>query len=304
VELRDAGVGAVVLPSLFQEQLEFEAFKFGCVSPPLPAGASMPGWFSDVDTYNSGAERYLNLVERAAAADLGIPVIASINGGSSTTLIRYARQLDEAGADAIELNLYQPVTGNRRPAAEIEDGYVDLVGAVRNAIDVPLAVKIGPWFTALAHVARRLVVAGADGLVLFNRFYQPDIDVDTLEIVPGITLSSSDDLRLPLSWIALLSGSLPASLAASSGVHTAADAVKVLLAGGDVAMMTSALLEHGVARVREVVDGVSAWLTSHDYLSVDQIRGLLSVAPAPDGDVAEHERFDYVHTLTSYPTPS
>src|SRR5947199_3090563 len=179
-------------------------------------GTTTPRWFPHLDTYNRGTALYLNLIERLGKADLGIPVIASINGSSSTSLIPYARQLDEAGADAIELNLYHLATGIRRPAAEIEDEYVDLVSAVRTAIDVPLAVKIGPWFTALAHTARRLAVAGAGGLVLFNRFYQPDIDLDGVAFVPRLDMSTADELRLPLSWIAILAEQVPASFAAST----------------------------------------------------------------------------------------
>ena len=298
-QLRDAGIGAVVLPSLFEEQLDHDTFTFACVAPPLPEGVST-GWFAGLDTYNMGSEHYLNLVERAVAADLGIPIIASINGGSSAALIRYARQLDEAGASAIELNLYHLFTGIRRPPAEVEDEYVELVSEVRNAIDIPLAVKIGPWFTALGHTARRLVVAGAGGLVLFNRFYHPDVDIDSMTFVPRVTLSSSDELLLPLSWIAILSQQIPASFAASSGVHDAADVIKVLLAGGRVAMMTSALLEHGPAHVAQVLNDIRAWLADHGLDSVDEIAGRLSMARGHEAENDEHERAEYLKTLTSY----
>lgn len=298
--LRDAGIGAAVLPSLFEEQLEHDVFANGCTAPPLPMGMSTPSWFSELDTYNTGADHYLNLVERLVAADLGIPIIASINGSTSTTLIRFARQLDEAGADAVEVNLYRLATGIRRPAGEIEDEYIDLVAAIRNAIDIPLAVKIGPWFTALAHTARRLAVAGADGLVLFDRFYQADIDVDELAFVPRLDLSSSDDLLLPLSWITILNRQVPASLAASSGVHTADDVIKVMLAGGRAAMMTSALLQHGPDHVAGVLSGVRHWLDDHGYGSLAEIQGLLSLVSVARTDVDERERTEYLRTLTSY----
>ena len=285
--LGDAGIGAVVLPSLFEEQLEHDL-------------TAAPLWFADLDRYNSGPEHYLNLVEQAAGADLGIPVIASLNGSSSATLIRYARQLDEAGADAIELNLYHVPSGFRRPASEIEDEYVDLVAAVRTAIDLPLAVKIGPWFTALAHVGRRLAVAGAGGLVLFNRFFQPDIDVDAISVVPHLSLSTPEDLLLPLSWIRTLFNEVPASLAASSGVHTSADVIKVLLAGGQVAMMASALLDRGVPVVGDVITGVRDWLALHGFESVSEIVGRLSAPAVSEAESGDEQRAAYLHTITSY----
>ena len=299
--LRDAGIGAVVLPSLFEEQLDHDAFTYACTAPPLPIGATTPGWFSDLDTYNTGSDRYLTLVERLVAADFGVPIIPSLNGFSSTALIRYARQLEEAGAAALELNLYHLATGIRRPAEEIENDYVDLVSAVRTAIDIPLAVKIGPWFTALGHTARRVAVAGAGGLVLFSRFSHPDIDLDRVAVAPRIALSTSAELGLPLAWITILAQQVPASLAASTGVHSAADVIKVMLAGGRVAMMASALLEHGPGYIAEVLTDVQAWLREHGYESIAEIQGLLSAADGPAFEIDERERTGYLRTLTSYP---
>jgi dihydroorotate dehydrogenase (fumarate) len=206
--------------------------------------------------------------------------------------------MQDAGADALELNLYSVATDPRVGAAELEARYLELVGAVRAAVAVPLAVKLSPFFTALANMAVRIVEAGADGLVLFNRFYQPDLDLDTLDVVPRLVLSSSEELRLPLRWIAILRGQVGGSLAATTGVHTGLDAAKVLLAGADVAMMTSALLRHGPGHVRTVERELLAILTERDYDSVGQLRGSMSRSAMPDP--AGFERGNYMRTLMSW----
>ena len=298
-ELEAAGAGAVVLPSLFEEQLVHESLAVDHLLS-TAAGAEADGFFPALDDYNTGPDHYLDLLERAKEA-VDIPVIASLNGVSSGGLIHYARLLQTAGADALELNLYFVAADPDHSGEAIEQQYLDLVAGVRTALDIPLAVKIGPAFTALAHTARRLVEAGADGLVLFNRFYQPDIDLETLEVVPRLVLSDSDELRLPLRWIAILHQRIGAYLAATTGVHTFEDVIKVLLAGGDVAMMASALLKYGPDHVASVERDLRAWMQSHDYASVDQLRGSLAQRSVPDPE--EYERANYMRTILSFPVP-
>jgi dihydroorotate dehydrogenase (fumarate) len=227
-----------------------------------------------------------------------VPVIASLNGITPGGWVGHAKRMRDAGADALELNLYTVATDPRVGAAELEARYLDLVADVRSAISIPLAVKLSPFFTALANFAVRLEGAGVDGLVLFNRFYQPDLDLDTLDVVPRLVLSSSEELRLPLRWIAILYGRVQASLAATTGVHTGLDAAKVLVAGADVAMMTSALLRHGPEHVQTVEEELRAVMTERDYDSVAQLRGSMSRAAMPDP--AGFERANYMRTLMSW----
>lgn len=296
--LEDAGVGAVVLPSLFEEQIEHESLQVDRV---LETGAEMFGeartFFPELEDYDTGPDRYLDLVRRAREA-LEVPVIASLNGTSPGGWVEHARLLEEAGAHALELNLYLVAADPDLTAEGLEARYRELVRSVRASLRIPLAVKIGPFFTALAHTARELVAAGADGLVLFNRFYQPDLDLETLGVEPHLTLSTSEELRLPLRWIALLHGRLDASLAATTGIHTARDALKALLAGADVAMMTSALLAHGPGHLRRVERGMREWMAEREYESVRQLRG--SVSQRSARDPTAFERANYMRTLHSY----
>lgn len=299
VALRAAGAGAVVLPSLFEEQVVHESME---VHRMLEHGAgsspeAVSGYVPELDDYNTGPTRYLRKLE-AATRRLDIPVIASLNGSSRGGWLGYAQLLEEAGAAAIELNVYRVAADVTTPGGVIEDELVDLVAAVRDRVRIPIAVKLGPQYSALGHLARRLAGAGADGLVLFNRFYQPDIDLEELDVTPHLVLSDSDELRLPLRWIAILHGRVKCSLAATTGVHTARDVLKVLLAGADAAMMASALLRHGPDHLREVLAEVRAWLVEHDYDGVEQLRG--SVSHANVADPEAFERANYVHTLTSY----
>jgi dihydroorotate dehydrogenase (fumarate) len=233
---------------------------------------------------------------------LSIPVIASLNGVSRSGWVRYAARLEEAGADAVELNIYYVSSRPGLSASEVECHYLDVVRSVRRAIGIPLAVKLSPYFSSVANLAGQLVEAGADGLVLFNRFYQPDLDVETLEVTPRLELSSSVELRLPLRWIAILHRRFGVSLAASTGVHTATDVVKVLLAGADVAMMTSALLRNGPDYLRSLEVRLRDWMDRHGYETVDQFRGRLSQRSVPDP--ATFERANYLKTLASHPAPS
>ena len=296
--LEDAGVAAAVLPSLFEEQLTHDQIELDRL---LEATSEHVGealsYFPDLVDYNTGPASYLELIQRAKRA-VAIPVIASLNGTTPGGWVRHARRLQDAGADAIELNLYAVATDPAVAAAELEARYLEVVAAVRAAVTVPLAVKLSPFFTATANMAVRVVAAGADGLVLFNRFYQPDLDLETLDAVPRLVLSTSEELRLPLRWIAILHGQVRASLAATTGVHTGMDAAKVLLAGADVAMMTSALLRHGPDHVRTVEAELVAILDEHGYASVAELRGSMSRRSIPDP--AGFERANYARTLASW----
>ncbi|HMB06726.1 MAG TPA: dihydroorotate dehydrogenase-like protein [Isosphaeraceae bacterium] len=303
VRLEEAGAAAVVLPSLFEEQIEhdeMEAYKF--YEDPANSFSEALTYFPEVeDDNNSGPEIYLRHVEAAKAA-LTIPVIGSLNGTSQGGWVRYARLIQEAGADALELNVYYVVTDPKMTSAQVEDRYIELVTAVRESVSIPLAIKIGPFFSALPNMARRLVAAGADGLVLFNRFLQPDIDPETRSVTPNLVLSTSDELRLPLRWIAILRGQLRASLAATTGVHTAEDVLKMLLAGADVTMLASALYKHGPDHLRALLDGVRSWLEEKEYRSVQQMKGSASQVNSPNP--AAFERSNYIKTLTTFIGPA
>jgi dihydroorotate dehydrogenase (fumarate) len=270
--LEAAGAGAVVLPSLFEEDLADEA----------------------------GAASHLSMVDQAKGT-LSIPVIASLNGTSRGGWVRHAARLEQAGADALELNVYYVSSGPGQSGSEVEWGYLDIVRAVRQAVGIPLAVKLSPYFSSLVNMAGQLVGAGASGLVLFNRFYQPDLDIEKLEVVPTLELSTSAELRLPLRWVAILHRRHGISLAASTGIHSAADVVKVLLAGADVAMMTSAMLRHGPDHLSHVQAHLGDWLDRHGHGSVDAIRGRLSQRAVRDP--AAFERANYLKVLASHPAP-
>ncbi|MBT8216548.1 MAG: dihydroorotate dehydrogenase-like protein [Acidimicrobiia bacterium] len=297
--LQEAGAAAVVLPSLFEEQIEHEAMAvhealdFGSEISPESVG----GYFPEMDDYNTGAGDYLDRL-RLAKETLTIPVIASLNGDSAGGWTLYARIIEDAGADALELNIYLIAADMERTGVEVEDDYLRLVGKVREAVSIPLAVKVGPYFSSTANMARRLVDAGADGLVLFNRFYQPDIDLDTLTVGPNLVLSSSAELRLVLRWMAILHGRIDGSLGATTGVHTAEDVVKLILSGADVAMMASALLQNGPGHIRTVLGGVEKWFADRDYQSIAQAKGSLSQRSSPDPSA--FERSNYMHALIEY----
>jgi len=298
LRLEEAGAGAVVLQSLFEEQIEHEELHVHHV---LETGShSQPeacGYFPELDDYNTGPRAYLDHLEAARTA-LDVPVIASLNGSSPGGWVRYARLLEEAGAHAIELNVHFVPVHPSMPGVEVEARCLELVASVRQATRVPLAVKIGPFFSSLPDMANRLARAGADGLVLFNRFLEPDIDLETLTVVPTVRLSTSEEVRLPLRWIAILRGRVGCSLAATTGVHEPEDAVKLLLAGADVTMMASALLRHGPGRLSEVREGVAAWLEDHEYESVAQLRGSMSQRSV--ADPGAYERANYMKALTGY----
>ena len=300
--LDEAGVGAIVLPSLFEEEIVAEEIG---LNSSLEAGAGQFAealdYFPTVDAIPNVGERYLaRLAEIKAQAK--VPVIASLNASTSGGWVRYARLMQDAGADALELNLYRVAADPGKSAAEMDAVDLDLIAAVRAAITIPLAVKLSPYYSAFANFAHAAVERGADGLVLFNRFYQPDLDLETLEVVSRVELSQSADLRLPLRWIAILRPQLgpKVSLAASSGIHTGADVAKELLVGADVAMMTSALLRHGPEHVQTVETELRSWMTECEYESVAQLRGSASQATA--SDPSAFERANYVKTLRSWVT--
>lgn len=300
--LVEAGAAAVVLPSLFEEQLEHEAMAIfhGEEWATGSFAEAIGGFWPEMETYNTGPGPYLDLI-RAAKRELQVPVIASLNGTSRGGWTLYAKVLEDAGIDALELNIYLVAADPAASSLEVEARYLDLVESVRNAVTVPLAVKLGPFFSSLAHMAGRLVEAGADGLVLFNRFYQPDIDLERMEVVPNLVLSSATELRLVLRWMAILHDRVDCSLAATTGVAGPDEAIKLVLAGADVTMMASALLKHGPARLRETVDGLRSWLDERGYRSLEQAKGSLSQKAVPDPSA--YERANYMQTLVSYSPP-
>ncbi len=296
--LEDAGAAAAVLPSLFEEQIEHDQMAvhdfYERNSQAFPEAIT---FFPEVDEYNAGPDIYLNLI-RDAKTHLSIPVIGSLNGVSKGGWIRYAKLIQDAGADALELNVYFIATDPAETGENVEKRYTDLVAEVRKSVTIPLAVKIGPFFSSMPNMARKLTGSGADGLVLFNRFLQPDIDLETLNVNPKLVLSNSDELRLPLRWIAILRPQILASLAATTGVHTSDDILKLLMAGADVAMTASSLYKHGPIHIRRMLDGVLGWLEEHGYDSVSQMKGSLSRANAPDPGA--FERANYIKTLVDF----
>ena len=287
-----------MLPSLFEEQIERESFAVDTMlDMGTDAFAESLSYLPALDDYDVGPDRHLALVEHARRR-LSIPVIASLNGTTPGGWVQYARHLENAGAQAIELNVYDVIVDPMRSAADVERQYLELVEAVRAEVKVPLAVKLGPWFTSLGHFALALQSVGVDGVVLFNRLYQPDIDLDTLDVTPRLQLSTSPESRLPLHWIGILRGFMSCSLAATTGVHNGADAMKLLLAGADVAMTASSLLIHGPQRIATMLAWMSEWMLERDYSSVDQLRGSVSHRNVPDPEV--FERANYYQVLHSW----
>ena len=296
--LEDAGIAAVVLPSLFEEQIEHEEMATHDL---MLSGSELSpeasGFFPEMQNYNAGPDNYLKLIGEAKQA-LSVPVIASLNGYTPGGWTQIAKKLEQAGADAIELNIYFLATNPEDTGTAIEKRYIDLVTSVSSIVSVPVAVKVSPYFSAMANMAGRLAAAGASGLVLFNRFVQPDILLDELEVAPQLVLSTSDELRLALRWIAILRGRVQASLAATGGAHTPDDVLKLLLAGADCVMLASSLLRKGPKHVATLINGVEKWMTEREYVSVEQMKGSLSQQACPDP--AAFERTNYMKALTSY----
>ena len=293
--LADSGVAAVVLFSLFEEQLREQAERTTrLVDEPAESFPEALGYFPAGAEEDAGPRRYLSLLERAAAA-VQIPVIASLNGVTPAGWTDYARAMQDAGAAAIELNIYYLPGDPHISGRDVEQRHIDILSRVKDAVTVPVAVKLGPYFSSMGEIARALDQAGADALVLFNRFFQPDIDAEALAVAPTMSLSTPADARLPRTWIALLHGRVNAALAATTGVEGPADIAKYLLAGADVVMTASALLRHGPQHAGVLLDGLSDWMARHRFHTVDQLRGMLAV---PLGtDEAEYERTSYVSAL-------
>lgn len=296
--LEEAGVSAVVMYSLFEEQIVHESQALDhYLTRGSESFAEALTYFPDLERYNVGPESYLELIYRIKKA-VSIPVIGSLNGISTGGWINYAKRIEEAGADALELNIYYVPTDPQLNSQELEQTYVQLVRDVRSQLSIPLAVKLSPYFSALPHMAAQLANAGANGLVLFNRFYQPDLDIESLEVVPNLVLSTSDELRLPLRWVAILYGRIKADLALSSGVHSAGDVVKALMAGANVAMTTSELLAKGIGRATEILADLNNWLDEFEYTSVQQMIGSMSQQAV--AEPAAFERANYMKALQSF----
>jgi len=296
--MEDAGAAAVVLPSLFEEQINLESHHLDSyLSVGTESVAESLTYFPDMGHYNLGPDGYLEHVRRAKAA-VQIPIIGSLNGVSTGGWIDYAKRIEDAGADALELNIYYIPTDPAVTAAQVEQGYADLVRDVRASVRVPVAVKLGHAWSAMANVAARLDEAGADGLVLFNRFYLPDFDLDNLEVVPRLTLSNSSELLVRLHWVAILCGHVRADLAVTGGVHTSADVLKSMMAGARVAMMTSALLLRGIGHLTAVRRDLLEWMEAHEYESIRQMQGSMSHWAV--AEPAAFERGNYIRMLSSY----
>jgi dihydroorotate dehydrogenase (fumarate) len=296
--MEDAGIGAVILPSLFEEQLRLES---QILDAELWRGtdsfAESLSYFPNVNSYNLGPDGYLDLIRRAKQS-VSIPVIASLNGVSLGGWVQYARLLEQAGADALELNLYAIVTDPNVTGEETELNYCDLVYRIRASTHIPVAVKLSSSFTAMANLAQRLAKAGAQALVLFNRFYQPDFDMESLETKPSLALSTPSELLLRLHWVAILYRAIRAELAVTGGVHNGRDVLKCIMAGAQVAMTTSALLQNGIEHAAQMLDELRGWMEEHEYSSIDQMRGSMSLRSAPNA--ADFERCNYMRVLSSY----
>jgi dihydroorotate dehydrogenase (fumarate) len=296
--MEDAGAGAVVLFSLFEEQIRHEReavhhyLLYGTESY-----AEAPTYFPEPEEYHSGPNQYLDLIRKAKAA-VDIPVIASLNGSSLGGWTKFAQKMQEAGADALELNIYYIPTDMFMTSEHVEQTYLDILNAVKKAVNIPVAVKLSPYFSNMANMAKRLDDAGANALVLFNRFYQPDINLETLEVYPHVLLSTPQALRLPLTWIGILHGRIKADMAATSGVHTAEDVIKMLLVGANATMMAAALLKNGIGYLKAVETNLRAWMEQHEYESVKQMRGSLSQMHSEDPSA--YERAQYMRALLTY----
>lgn len=296
--LEDAGVGAVVLPSMFEEQIEAETRRYEALS--FATADSFPealSYFPEASVSHTGSHAYLELVRRATEA-VRIPVIASINGVTDEGWVSCAHEIEQAGAKGLELNIYYIPTDLALSGYEVEQRYLETLRAVRQRVKIPIAVKIGPYFSAPGHMARELDRAGADALVLFNRFYQPDIDLASLRLRKDLNLSTRNEMRLPLLWIAVLAGQVRASLAATTGVDGPDEVLKYILAGADVAMTTSAMLRHGPGHARTILDGVRAWMAARNVRSIAEIRGRMSRGRA--ANPAAFDRGNYIEILEHY----
>ncbi len=299
--MQDAGAPAVVLHSLFEEQIIRESENLDrYLSVDAESVFEVRSYFPDLQRYNAGPDHYLDHIRKVKAA-VSLPVIASLNGISAGGWTRYAQMIEQAGADALELNMYYIAADAEQTGPQVEQMYLDLVREIRSQIHIPIALKLSLHFSAFANMAHRFDKIGVNGLVLFNRFYQPDFDLDDLEVVPSLELSTSDLLRQRLRWVALLYGHVQADLAITGGVHSAADVLKAMMAGAKVAMMTSALLEHGIDHLRVVRAELAKWMEEHEYDSTSSIVG--AMAQKNVANPAVFERANYMRVLASYEAP-
>ncbi|HSB18279.1 MAG TPA: dihydroorotate dehydrogenase-like protein [Bryobacteraceae bacterium] len=298
LRMEDAGASAVVLHSLFEEQITLESEELNeALSAGTESFAESLSYFPDMTRYNLGPDGYLEHIRKAKQA-VDIPIIASLNGVSTGGWIKYAQEMEQAGADALELNIFYLANDPALTSEQVEEMYVGLVSHVKASVRIPVAVKLGPYFSAMANMGKRLDQAGADALVLFNRFYQPDFDLEELEVVPNLHLSTSHELLLRLHWIATLYGQIKADMALTGGVHSAQDVLKTMMAGARVAMMTSALLRNGINHLETVLADMKAWMEEHEYESVSQMQGSMSRRAV--ADPSAFSRANYMKVLSSY----
>ncbi len=301
--LEDAGIGAIVMYSLFEEQITHDSYQ---LDHHLSYGSESYGeavsYFPYAPGYDFGGDAYLTLLEAARNA-LQVPILASLNGATQGGWTEYAREMELAGASGLELNLYYLAANAEASGEEVENMMLETVRNVASTVSLPVSIKIGPWFTALPHFVRRLVAAGASGVTLFNRFYQTDFDLETLQVTAALELSRSYDLLLPLHWTAILYGQVSADIAVSGGIHCGTDALKAFMAGADAAQMTSELLVHGPERIKGILQEIAGWMEEHEYESIDQMRGSMSLRNVPDSSA--FERTNYMRVLGSYkPDPT
>jgi len=296
--MEDSGASAVVLESLFEEQIIHEKNELNYfLSQGTESFAESLSYFPEPEMYNFGPDDYLEHI-RKTKESVDFPIIASLNGVSTGGWTEYARKMQQAGADAIELNTYYLATDPEKDSHLIEDNYVEVLQEVKSAVTIPVALKLSPYFTAMAAMAKRFDATGVDALVLFNRFYQPDIDLENLEVVPNLVLSTSESMRLPLRWIAVLYGKIKANLAATTGIHTAHDVLKMLMVGADVTMLCAVLFQHGIGRITKILEDMKKWMEDHEYESVQQMKGSMSHKSV--AEPASFERANYMRVLKSY----
>jgi dihydroorotate dehydrogenase (fumarate) len=298
LRMEDAGAGAIVLHSLFEEQIAIESQHLdAALSAGTESFAESLSYFPDMSRYNFGPEGYLELIQKAKQA-VNIPIIASLNGTSTGGWIKYAREMEQAGADALELNIFFVANDPKLSSEQVEELYISLVSHVKASVRIPVAVKLAPYFSAMANMAHKLDQTGADGLVLFNRFYQPDFDLETLDVKPTLGLSTSNELLLRLHWVATLYGHLKADMAITGGVHTAQDVLKSMMAGARTAMLASAILKNGIEHMEIVLADLRAWMEEHEYESIRQMQGSMSRQKV--ADPAAFSRANYMKVLSSY----
>ena len=297
VAMEDSGAGAVVLFSLFEEQIRRESAQVEQVyRATTDRFAEASGFFPDLDDYAVGTGQYLEII-RQAKERVDIPVIASLNGVTPEGWIQYAREIEQAGADGLEINVYFIPADINLTANDVENRYLEIVKIIRATVDIPLAVKLNPYFSSIGNMSRQLQEAGADALVLFNRFYQPDFDIDEMKVIPNIDLSHPGEIRLPLLWIAVLFGRVPVSLAATTGLHGAKELIKYLLAGADVGMCASSLLMHGIPWIKEILDDLERYMTEMQLKSIDAFKG--SMSQLDISDPSAYERSNYIQIVST-----